>query len=314
MTLIADILLVVLPVFLVIGLGFSLKRTGLVDSSFLVQLNRFIYWVALPALLFHEIGRADFAASFNPRLLSGMVLATVIVFVLSYGYTVLRKYPAAARGAFSQGAFRGNLGFFGLAITYNACGPDGLAAAGILLGFLTPLYNFLAVLTLLIPQHRNRKNLGTSFNISQYAFNPLILSSFAGIIWSYFNFPMPQVLDKTLGIVAGMTLPLALIAIGASFSFSRLRGGMQKVVLASVVKLLFMPLITAGILLSLGVGGSDLTIGLIFAGCPTATAAYIMARQLQSDAELSAAIIMFTSLASVATFSLLLYVLRVYGI
>jgi predicted permease len=314
MSLFADTLLIVLPVFLIIGLGFGLKRTGLVESHFLFQLNRFIFWVALPALLFDKISNADFTASFNPMLLLGMVLATVTAFILSYAYSSYRAYSPAVRGAFTQGAFRGNLAFFGLAITFNAYGEEGLAAAGILLGFLIPLFNFLAVLTLLLPQRQTKQKLGASFYAYQYAFNPLILSSFVGIIWSVMEFSTPQVLDKTFDILAGMTLPLALISIGASFSFSKMRGEMRLVTLSTAIKLVWLPLLTAGILKILGVGGMDLAIGLIFAGSPTATAAYIMAQQLNSDAELSGAIIMLSTLASIGTFSVMLLILKAYGI
>lgn len=314
MSLFTDILLIVLPVFLVIGLGFSLKKTGLVDTSFLFQLNRLIYYVALPALLFYKIGTADFAASFNPSLLLGMIVSIVIAFGLSYGYTMLRGYPAMARGAFCQGAFRGNMAYIGLAIAFNAYGEEGFAIAGILLGFLVPVVNFLAVLALLIPQHRSEHKLGASFWAYQIAFNPLIIASFVGITWSFLSLPVPQVLDRALGIVTGMALPLALIVIGASFSPQKLRGELMKAVLATGIKIVWLPLLTAVILLLLGVREMELAVGVIFAGTPTATAAYIMAQQLKSDAELSGSIIMLSTLLSAFTYSIALYILKANGI
>jgi len=140
------ILIIVLPVFLVIGLGFGLKMARLVDGSFLYQLNRLVYFLALPALLFHEIARADFSATFNGMLLAGMLAAILLTFFLAYGFAAWRGYPPEARGSFCQGAFRGNIAYIGLAIVFNAYGGDGLAAAGILLGFLVPVYNFSASL------------------------------------------------------------------------------------------------------------------------------------------------------------------------
>lgn len=314
MSLVADILLIVLPVFLVIGLGFSLKRTNLVGNDFLFQLNRLIFYVALPSMLFYKIATAEFSVSFNPILLLGMVLSFVVASGLSYLYTVFRKYPPPARGAFCQGAFRGNLAYIGLPIIFNAYGEEGFAIAGILLGFLVPLINFLAVIALLLPQRESTHKLGAAFWMYQFAFNPLIIASFIGILWSFFNIPVPQVLDKTLNIVAGMALPLALIAIGASFSPRKMQGELVKAGIATGMKIIGVPLLTAAILLLLGIRGTELAVGVIFAGTPAATAGYIMAQQLKSDAELSGSIIMLSTLLSVCAFSVSLYILKVSGV
>lgn len=305
-----EILLIVLPVFLIIGLGFSLQRTNLVDEAFMFQLNRLIYYVALPALLFYKISTADFSASFNPLLLLGMIVSVTLVFGVSYLYTVLRNYPPASRGAFCQGSFRGNLAFIGLAIAYNAFGEEGFAIAGILLGFMVPAYNLLAVVSLLLPQRQGEHQLRLAFWTYQFVFNPLIIASFVGILWSFTGIAVPGVLERALGILTGMSLPLALLSIGASFSPQKLQGELLKAGLAAGIKLIWMPLLTAIILLLLGIRGTELAVGVILSGTPTATAAYIMAQQLKSDAELSGAIIMLTTLLSVVTYSVALYLLK----
>lgn len=314
MALFLDIVLIVLPVFFIIGLGFSLKDTGLVDRSFLFQLNRLIYYVALPALLFYKISTANFSASFNPALLAGMIISVVIVFGVSYLYSVFRGYPPAMRGAFSQGSFRGNMAYMGLPIVFNAYGESGFAIAGILLGFLVPVLNFFAVLALLLPQQQREHKIGASFWAYQFVFNPLIIASFVGVIWSFFNIPMPPVLDKALSILTGMSLPLALIAIGASFSPKAMQGEIGKALLATGIKLIWMPLLTAGVLLAFGIKGEELAIGVIFAGTPTATTAYIMAQQLKSDAELSGSIIMLSTMLSIISYSVALYLLKSFGL
>lgn len=306
----SEILLVVLPVFLVIGVGFCLKRTALVNSNFLFDLNRLVYYIALPALLFYKIATADFFASFNARLLAGMVLSITAVFFLSYGFASLRGYKPAVQGAFCQGAFRGNLAYIGLAIIYNAYGEEGFTMAGILLGFLVPLMNVLSVVALILPQRRESLGMGTSFWVQQVVTNPLIVASFVGILWSFLALPLPQIVDRALKIVTGMSLPLALIAIGASFSFRKLRGDITLAVLSTGLKVVLLPVLTALVLVSFGIRGQELAIGVLLAATPTATAAYIMAQQLKSDAELSGAIIMLSTLCSVVTYGLALYLLQ----
>jgi predicted permease len=171
--LLSDILLIVLPVFLVIGIGSVLKLTPLVNADFLFQLNRLVYYLALPLLLFYKISTADFSASFNGALVVGLLISITAAFILSYGYGVLRSYPLSVRGTFSQASFRGNLAYIGLAMVYNAYGEKGLATAGILLGFLVPTMNFFSVLALLIPHRNSGKKIGVLFLLKQVCGNPL---------------------------------------------------------------------------------------------------------------------------------------------
>lgn len=306
----SQILLIVLPVFLVIGLGFCLKRTALVHDAFIHDLNRLVYYIALPALLFYKIAGADFFASFNARLLGGMILAITLVFLLSYGVGRFFGYSPAVQGAFCQGAFRGNLAYIGLAIVYNAYGEQGFTRAGILLGFLVPYMNVLSVVALILPHRRQNLEMGRFFWLQQIATNPLIAASFVGIFWSFLGLPLPQILDRALDIVTGMSLPLALIAIGASFSFRKLRGDLRPAAISAGMKIVLMPLLAALLLLALGVHGQEMAIGVLLASTPTATAAYIMAQQLKCDAELSGAIILLSTLCSVFTYSLSLYLLH----
>ena len=313
MRLFLEILNIVLPVFAVIALGAWLRRLKLIDAPFLQQTNRLVYYVCLPLLLFYEIGRADFLASFNGRLVLGSVLAVTITFLASYAYTVARGYPPATRGVFSQGAFRGNIAYVGLAIVFNALGQDGLTRASILMGFIVPFLNLYAILALLWP-HRATNREGGRQLLQRIAFNPLILASVAGIAWSFLAIPTPVLLERSLKITAGMALPLALLAIGGGFSFERLRGDLFTATLAAGAKLLWMPLLAAVLLLGLGVGGRDLEIGVLIAGTPAATANYIMAQQLNGDAELAGTIVMLSTLLSALTYTVTLMILRSQGL
>lgn len=311
---IPEILLIILPVFLVIGLGFTLKRIGFVSSQFLVDLNRLIYFIALPVLLFYKIAKADFSSSFNGFLLIGIIVSLTGIALASYGFGWLRGYNPAKLGAFCQGAFRGNLAYIGLAVAYNAYGDKGLAIAGVLTGFLVPIMNFFAVCALLLPQRKLGNEMGVTDVAMKIINNPLIISSFIGILWSYFQLPLPLIVDRAFGIVTGMSLPMALIAIGASFSFRKLQGDIVTASIATFMKIALLPLLVAIVLQLLGVGGVDLAVGVILAGSPTATAAYIMALQMKSDAELSGTIIMLSTLLSIFTYTLALYCLgRITG-
>ncbi len=309
-----EILNIVLPVFSVIILGWLLRRWGLIDGTFLQQTNQLVYYVCLPLLLFYKIGTSDFGANFNGTLVFGSILAVAVTFVISYLYTVLRGYPPEARGVFSQGAFRGNIAYIGLAIALNAYGETGLTRAGILMGFLVPFLNFFAIIALLWPHRSDGEQRGVTFWVKQFALNPLILASFLGIAWSFFALPMPLLLERSLKIATGMALPLALLAIGGGFTLEKLRGDMVRAALATGAKLVWMPLLAALLLIGMGVEGMDLGIGVLIAGTPAATANYIMAHQLKGDAELAGAIVMLSTMLSAVTYTIALLILRSQGL
>jgi predicted permease len=122
------------------------------------------------------------------------------------------------------------------------------------------------------------------------------------------------VFERSLNIATGMTLPLALLAIGGGFSLERLRGDLFKAALASGIKTIWMPILAAILLISMGVKGMDLGIGVLIAGTPAATANYIMAEQLKGDAELAGTIVMLSTLLSAATYTVALLILRSQGL
>lgn len=300
-----NVIEIVLPVFLVIGLGYGIRRTGLVDDHFFEKTNSLVFYVCLPLLLFYKIGTADFSTSFNIGLVIATGSAVGCCFLLAYLYGAWRKYPAPVHGAFCQGSFRGNLAYIGLAIVYNAYGDAGLAKAGILLGFLVPVLNFFAILALVLPQQHQRTDY---LEITkQIIFNPLIPPSLVGIAWSFFHLPMPTILDRSLNIATGMTLPLALISIGGSFSLDKLRGDIWKAALATTIKLILLPIVTAVFMMFCNISGLDFAIGLLMAGAPTAVATYIMASKMGADEELAGAIVVLATACSSFSYMLLLF-------
>lgn len=313
MQLFIETITIVLPIFLVIGLGTLLKQLKLIDEPFLQHTNRLVYVVFLPILLFYKIGTADFSSFFSGSLVIGSSLVILSGFVLTYAYSGWRQYPAPLRGSFCQGAFRGNLAYIGLAICLNAYGEDGLTKAGILMGFLVPVLNLLAILALLLPHHGRGSEKSPNL-IIQTILNPLIIASFLGVIWSYWNLPIPLIIERSLNITMGLALPLALLAIGGGFSLARLKGDLKLAGLATTVKLVLLPLLALLLLIPMGVTGSDLGIGILIAGTPAATATYIMAQQMKGDAELAGSIVMLSTLASAFSYTVILLMFKSNGL
>ncbi|WP_316348307.1 AEC family transporter [Desulfuromonas acetoxidans] len=308
-----DIVEIVLPVFLVIILGWFLRRIRLIDETFLFQVNRLVYYVCLPLLLFYKIATADFSRNFNGSVVFATMTCVVVGFAVSYAYAAWRSYPPMKLGTFAQGSFRGNLAYMGLAIVFNAHGDEGLTRASVLMGFLVPLYNLLAVSALLLPHRHSGQGKGWRFWSMQVIENPLILAACGGIAWSYFSWPLPIVIDRGLHIATGMTLPLALLSLGGAFSLNRLRGDLVCAGMAMGTKLLWMPLLAYLLLRYLGVSGLDLQVGVLLSAAPTAMATFIMAQQMKGDAELAGSIVVMTTAMSSLSYTLILFLLRSYA-
>ncbi len=307
-----DVLEAVLPVFLVVALGAGAARYNLLEASFIERANRLVYAFFLPALLFHKIGTSDFAQAFSAPLVLGAYGATVATFLLSLLALRRRGLAPGAQGSFVQGSFRGNLAYVGLPIVLSAVGDAGLAQAGVLLGFMVPLMNALAVTALVLP-HRHGGVPGRAAArrfAGELATNPLILSSLLGILWSTLRLPVPGLADRTLSLLSQATLPLSLLCLGGAFSLGRARFGLGTATVCSAAKLLVLPLLALAFYRALGVSGPDLRVGMIMMACPTAVVSYVMASQLQGDRELSGNIVVLTTAASPLTITGWLFLLR----
>ncbi len=311
-----DILESVIPVFLVVAVGAGARAWGFLDEPFVRTGNALVYWLLLPVLLFLEIGSSSFRESFRPEIVVGAYAATGAVFLLAVllSRTRLCGTPGA-RGAFVMGAVRANLAYVGLPIVYNLSGRAGLAKAGILLGFLVPLLNALAIIALLVPHGEGKRPRQETLRrvASEIVRNPIIIASFQGVVWSLFALPVPGVLRSTLRILSQATLPLSLLCLGASITFERARSGLGAAATAAALKIVV--LAAVGILLyrAMGLGGDDLRIGAVMLGCPAAVVTYVMASQLKGDVDLAGTIVIVSTAASAVTISGWLFLLKLLG-
>jgi predicted permease len=310
-----DILQAVLPVFFVIAIGAAARRFRFIEEPFIDTANRLVYYLLLPALLFYKIGTSNFREAFNAPLVIGGYAATVATFLAATLLSRSMSITPGERGSFVQGAVRANLAYVGLPVVFSAVGDIGLLKAGILLGFMVPLINSLAIVALVTP-HGNGKGRARE-NAAQVAYqlaiNPVLLSAFFGILWSLFKIPLPALADRTLAILSGTTLPLALLCLGGSFSFERARTGFRLAAVATGMKVLLMTSLAVAIYRWMDLAGDDLRVGVIMMGCPTAVVTYVMASQLKGDTDLAGTIIVVSTAASAVTITAWLFLLNAAG-
>jgi len=310
-----EILQAVLPVFLVIAIGATARRFRFIGEDFIDTANRLVYYFLLPALLFYKIGTSNFREAFNAQLVIGGYAATVVTFLVATLLSRKMAITPGERGSFVQATVRGNLAYMGLPIVFSSVGDIGLTKAGILLGFMVPLINSLAVVALVTP-HGNGKQRGreNARRVAyQLAINPIILSCFMGILWSLFKIPLPLLADRTLSILSSATLPLALLCLGGAFSFERARSGFRLAALATGMKVILVTALAVAVYRWMGLTGDDLRVGVIMMGCPAAVVTYVMASQLKGDTDLAGTIIVLSTAVSAVTITGWLFFLNAAG-
>lgn len=293
------------PVFALLILGKALKHYEITNAVFLKTSDRLVYYIFFPALLFWKIGGAETRNGIDWPFCWAALAAIAVMFVLSTLYIWWRVDHFEA-GSFSQSCYRFNT-YIGMAIVINALGAEGIRHFGILIGFAIPLINVMAVSTLIWHSGqdyspRDRAVLTAKALVS----NPLILGCLAGIIYSRWGFPLPTFIDHTFRLATSVTLPLALISIGAALTGTTLKGYFRLSVAAAVFKVIIFPLIGFSFLRLFEVEGLPFKVGMIFFALPTSTALYVLSSQLHSNTDLASAAIVLSHVLSFISLSVVL--------
>jgi len=306
-----DIINTVFPVFLVVGLGAVLRRKHFISADLVIGLNRLVYWVALPSLLFYKIATANYDYSTAGKTFFVMLAGTLASIGAAYVVAFFLKMPSTSVGAFVQGSFRSNLLYVGLPIViYSFADSADFASdsastlAIVVMAPLVPIYNIAAVLALLAGRHElDRSVPGTIFR--QIITNPILLACVTGALYQLIFPPLPRVIVRACSAVGQIALPSALIGIGATLATGRIVGHRIYALAGSLLKVLLAPL--AGLLAAylLSLGPAETRVGLILLACPAATVSYVMAEQLGGDDRLAASIVLISTILSIVSLSLI---------
>lgn len=299
------------PIFVVLALGVYLNRAQIINDNFIEIGSKLVFNITLPALLFISISQTSIAESANIKLVLFGLVATFAVYLMLELVARWLIPKREDRGVVVQGGFRSNMGIVGLAYCVNAYGGPGLVAASLYLALVTILYNILAVITL--NRSMNRAG-GVATTLKDIARNPIILSIVAALPFATMAWPLPSLLLRSGEYFAQMTLPLALLCTGASLNFKALRADLNSALVSAICKLMVVPvlLISGGI--ALGFRGMDLGVLALMSSAPTAAASYIMVRAMAGNAALAANIIVMTTLGSLLSTSLIMFVLHGLGL
>ncbi|CAM3679827.1 Membrane transport protein [compost metagenome] len=295
------------PVFAMLFMGVLLKRIKAINDGFIHTASSLVFNVCMPALLFLGIYHADLTAAVKPGLLVFFVAATLGSFALAWG-VALWRCPREDRGIYTQGGFRGNNGVIGLALAASMYGDYGISLGAILAGLVILLYNSLSSVVLAVYSPSMKSDPWSIFK--SILRNPLIISVLLATPMAYGQVPLPNWLLTSGDYLAQMTLPLALICIGGTLSLVSLRESGGLAVSASLVKMIWLPVIGTLAAWLCGFRGAELGILFLYIGSPTAAASYVMARAANGNHELAASIIVITTLMAAITTNIGIFLLQ----
>ncbi len=294
-------------------LGLLFRKIGWIDEVFASKMNKFVFLVPLPVLLFEDLATVDFAEVWDMKFVLFCFGATLISIVIAAAVSFLWK-DRSIQGEFIQASYRSSAALLGIAFIQNIYGDAGMAPL-MIIGSV-PLYNVMAVVVLSFFQPE-RKKLDRQVWINTLKgiiTNPIILGIIAGLLWSALRLPIPSILEKTVSNIGAVATPMGLMAMGATFDIRKAFGKAKPAVAASVMKLVGFAALFLPLAVWLGFRREQLVAILIMLGSATTVSCYVMARNMGHEGVLTSSTVMLTTLFSAFTVTGWLYILRTLGL
>lgn len=294
-----SVIFAIIPIFLLIALGGALKRTNFPGDAFWPLADKMTYFIFFPALLIDNLSSARLG-KLDPTGMLGALLAVILLqAALVYLLRPLAKVDGPGFTSLFQGATRFNT-FVGLGAVAALDGGAGITLFAIAIALAIPVLNVLCVLTL---ARYGAHGQSTSFK-GQALFlikNPLIIACLIGIVMNISGLSLPRGIEPMFKMLGGIAAPMGLLTVGAGLQWEAARSGGRALLLACALKLLVYPLMLYAAARLWGLGPLETKVMVLWGAMPTASASYILARQMGGDAPLAAAIVTVSTILAFVT-------------
>ena len=297
-----------LPVFLVILAGKLFNKMGLFPESFASMTDKFVFKVALPVLLFKDISGMDFGQDFDMKFVIFCAVCSFVMFSVVWGLSALLIKDKSMVGAFSQGSARGSAAILGIALATNIYGSSGYAPLMVLAA--VPVFNVMSVIILEFSRNDGKGRVDVPVILKGIITNPIILGILAGLPFSVFDITIPTFVMGTVDSISKTATPMALLAVGASFSLKDAREKCTPAIFASFIKLFALPAIFLPIAVMMGFREGSLVAIFVMLGAPTTVTSYVMAKNMDGDGVLASNIVMLATLLSALSVTIWVFVLK----
>lgn len=297
------------PVFAMIVLGMFFKKIGFIDDVFASRMNKFVFLIPLPVLLFKDLVTLDFKTIWDTKFVLFCFFITILSILIVTLLSFLLKNKQN-QGEFIQASYRSSAALLGIALIQNVYGK-AIMAPLMIIGSV-PLYNIMAVVVLSFfsPERKGLSKEVWLKTIKGILTNPILIGIVVGILWSLFHLPMPTMLDKTVTSIGNVATPLGLMAMGATFNYKEALGDLKPALCAAFIKLfgfcaMFLPLA-----IYLGFQGEQLIAILVMLGSATTVSCFVMAKNMGHTGILTSTVVMLTTIFSGFSITMWLYILK----
>lgn len=301
---------VVLPLFLLMVAGYFTKQIKLYDMKSHAVMNKLVFKVFLPVLLFKNIYTTSLETEINGRVFLFTVISVLLMFGLLFAVIPLLEKDNRRRGVLIQGIGRSNFVLFGMPMAEMLCGGD-MATTSLLVAVVIPMFNILSVIALEVFRGGKVRIKKILLGIIK---NPLIISSLLGLLALAAGVRFPTPVEKAIADLAGIATPFALFLLGGAMEFSKVSANLRALAIGVLGKLVVMPFlfITAAVLC--GFRGIELVSLMVLFMAPSAVSSYTMAQQMDADGELAGQQVVFTTAFSILTIFLFVLVTKNIGL
>ena len=302
-----------IPIFLMMLLGMLFRKLGWMDEVFAAKMNKFVFLVPLPVLLFEQLATVDFSEVWDIKFILFCFVVTAISITISTLISLLWK-DRSIKGEFIQATYRSSAALLGIAFIQNIYGTAGMAPL-MIIGSV-PLYNIMAVvvLSLFKPGNNSFDKALVKKTLKGIATNPIIIGIVAGFVWSALKLPMPSILHKTVSSIGATATPMGLMSMGATFEMKKATSKIKPTLVAVFMKLIGFCAIFLPVAAMVGFRNEQLIAILVMLGSATTVSCFVMARNMGHEGTLSSGVIMMTTLLSAFTLTMWLDVLRSFGL
>lgn len=303
----------VAPVFLLMAVGYTVKGLGVVDKSTFNAINKLVFKLFLPVLLFYNVYTTDSIETLDAKLILFTVLGVFAVFIIGYFIVLRISDNNKKRGVILQSFFRSNFAILGIPLINSICKDNVTGLTYLMVAVVVPLFNVLAVVCFELFKKEN-KGIDIKALLKGVVTNPLIIGCVIGVIFYLFNIPLPYVVEKAVSDISKVATPLAIIVLGGSFTFLSMKGYVKELLISVSSRLLIVPLLVLSLAVAMGFRGEALACLLIVFGAPVAVSSFSMAQQMGGDEELSAQVIVVSSVMCIFTLFLWIFVINSLGL
>jgi len=307
----SSVLNVLLPIFALILVGFVCRRTNRLGPTAASEINRMVVWLCLPALLFTATATATWEQIWHPGFVLAFTISTLAMFVT----TLLLRWKKSGHFADASiealSASYANTGYIGIPLCIMVLGPEGLEPALIASLLVVCVLFGLALVCIEIGLQREGQVHRIVLKVVlALAKNPLVIAPILGACWASTGIPLPEPMAKFLGLIGAATTPCALISLGL-FLAQKQQGSRQGTTMLVLIKLIAHPLLTWFLVFRVfHLPPLWANSALLLSALPTGTGPFMLAEYYRREASTVSSTILISTLGSLITLSICLYVIK----